>query len=413
MTSPISKLVVFLSGPTGVGKSDVAIELAKLIGGEVVSCDSVQIYKRLDIGSNKTLQTEGIPHHMIDIVDFDSEYSAGHFYSDCTKCIEGIHERGNIPILVGGTGLYMKWILNGRPTSPETPSEIKQTVKEMLQEDGNNWQKSLDRLNQLDPDYASSLLPNDFYRLGRALEINLHSGRPLKEFQPPGLFNRSSFVHHLGWDCRCFYLSTNRKFLYHLIDYRCELMIKQGFFKELLELMQSGFNDSFPSGKSIGYFQGLQFLTNCKSTSCISFGEFKQKFLTFLSEFQAESRQYARSQDTWHWKDDRFWWIPRNSPTTQLVTFEDCEPVIYDESICTSIQSIASFLAPKISTLPLQQFNSDPQLSTLSCAARSHKSTIDKKIMKFYKTKLFIFDKENEIESQYQLLVGKLNKETN
>ena len=266
----------------------------------------------------------------------------------------------------------------------------------------NNWEKSFDRLKALDPDYAASLLPNDFYRLTRALEVNLHTGKRLKEFQPQGIFKRDSFVHHLNWDCRCFYLSTDRKFLYHLIDYRCELMLKNEFFSELLKLKKEGFCVDYPSGKSIGYFQGLQFLDSLPN-GC-SFVVFKEKFLAFLYEFQSESRQYARRQDTWHWKDDRFCWIPRNSPTTTLISFDDCKPVIFDKEICVTTVSMAKFLAPKIVNFSKEEFNSDLELLRLSTLAREHKSAVDRKTMKLYKSKLFIFDQDSAIEEIYKLI---------
>ena len=391
----LKNLVVFIGGPTGVGKSDLAIKLAKLIQGEVVSCDSVQIYKGLNIGSNKTLQTEGIPHHLIDIANFSSDYSAGHFYLDCIDVIEDIHKRRKIPILVGGTGLYMKWILNGKTTTPEISAKTKYQVKKMLK-GFEGWDEALDALKQRDPEYASSLYRNDFYRLERALQITIETGKVLSCFKQKGDFSRNNFQHHLGWDCRCLYLSTDRKYLYRLIDYRCELMLKEGFLEEIVSLKRNGFTSGLSSSNSIGYKEGLDFLDGLQNNE--SFNVFVEKFADFLYKFQSESRKYVRNQDTWHWKDDRFLWIPRNTPTTTMVSFDDCDPVIYDESICRSIDSLSEFLAEKLTNLSNFEFNNDDLLNCLSAKAKFPKSIRTKDMLKTYCPKLQIFSDLNEIE---------------
>lgn len=397
--------VIFLSGPTGVGKSVLAIKLAALLKGEVISCDSVQIYRHLNIGSNKTTETQGIPHHLIDCVDWWEDFSAASFYAKCTEIVKQILQRGKIPILVGGTGMYMNWVLDGRPSSPPTSTETLAKVKCWIEQDA-SWDASLERLQKLDPEYAASLNRNDFYRLARALTVNLDSGKPLAEFKPQAKKNGEDFVHHLGWNPLCLYLTTDRKYLYRLVDWRCELMIQSGLLGEIAALKRQGFCSKYISAKSIGYNEGLEFLEAVQeSEDLICKDKFMRLFAGFLEKFQAESRKYARRQDSWFAKDKRFFWLPRNTPTTALFSFPDAEPFIYAQrKECTNLDSLAQWIYQREGSTCIQA-NSDckeeckSEFTELSCLAQSFKRTNEE--MKRYKTALRIYTTPTTIEQVY------------
>ena len=184
-SSPIK--VLLLSGPTGIGKTALATVLCHLLNGEIISCDSVQVYKELNIGSNKERHI-GVPQHMIDLVSWKQPFSAGDYYDQCVALIREIHQRGKVPLVVGGTGFYMSWLLHGKPQGPPTTPEVMTRVNDSLK--GKSWTEALAMLRQVDPEYADTIVPNDFYRIQRALAIHIMTGRPLSAYRPsegPGL----------------------------------------------------------------------------------------------------------------------------------------------------------------------------------------------------------------------------------
>ncbi|GAQ78117.1 isopentenyltransferase [Klebsormidium nitens] len=181
--------VLVISGPTAVGKSALALELAQRLGGEIISCDSVQVYRGLDVGSAKTPTSErgGIPHHLLDIKEPSEEYTAGDFYQDARRATEEVLARGKLPVVVGGTGLYLRWFIHGTPETPKASPELVAEIEtriQVFQQQSDGWQAAVAYLTESgDPQTGAELAPNDWYRMRRALEIVLASGKPRSEFQ--------------------------------------------------------------------------------------------------------------------------------------------------------------------------------------------------------------------------------------
>jgi tRNA dimethylallyltransferase len=195
--------VIFLAGPTGVGKTRVAQALCHLINAEIISCDSVQIYRDLIVGSNKEYLTaktssgETVPmvQHLIDIVPWYSDYSVGDYYDACMACIKQVTKTGKIPLVVGGTGFYMNWLLRGKAKPPYIPEDCYQKVKEELK--GQDWNHAFSLLRDVDPVYASTLSENDFYRLERAYAVYKHTGMPNSSFYYPNRTSKKGNIYLL------------------------------------------------------------------------------------------------------------------------------------------------------------------------------------------------------------------------
>lgn len=232
MTKP---KVLIIGGPTGVGKTRISIQLAKLLDGEIISADSVQVYRKLDVGSNKPSVEErsGIVHHLIDIVEPTYEFSAGEFFRRAREATADILSRGKVPIVVGGTSMYVRWYIYGLPATPPSTESVADQVSAKLEEMNGSWDLAIELLAQLDPVRASQLCRNDWYRLRRALEIYYAAGKPLSELPlqggapNPKKLSRAMPLRELDYDFRCFFLVAPRMELNRFIDWRCERMIAQ------------------------------------------------------------------------------------------------------------------------------------------------------------------------------------------
>lgn len=294
--------VLILTGATGVGKTETAIKLARLLNGEIISCDSVQVYKKLDIGSNKTLTTEQaeIPHHLIDIVDFSFNYTVSDFYKDCNDKIRDILSRGKVPMIVGGTMFYLEWILKGKIESPPKDELIRKKVLGFFEQDA-DWNTSLKRLESLDPLYAQKLCRNDYFRLERALCVVLQTGKPLTSFLP---------VKPEDYDFRCFYLTQDRERLYRKIETRCEEMIRKGLIEEVYALMKTGFQETLAS-KAIGYAATINFIRNFDDTI--------ESIEEYLCTFKTNTRNYCRRQDQYFRKNKEYKWLAKDDNTVRKI----------------------------------------------------------------------------------------------
>lgn len=248
---------------------------------------------------------------MIDYVDpFESEgqYTAANFFEDCKKKMLDLWDKGKIPMLVGGTGFYLEWILYGRPQAPPTDPRIEKQVEAEVEKDNDNWELSYNRLHAVDPIYAKTLYAGDYYRLVRALTVHRMTGRPLSDFKEP-----VKAFGDVEWNC--FYLTDDRIELYRKVDYRCELMVQKGLFQEVHALMKNGLNEYHMAAKSIGYADTIRFLKklqeyfgkhgSCFDDYCIDL------FRNYLNDFMSHSRQYVRRQETWFLKKPNFHWISR------------------------------------------------------------------------------------------------------
>lgn len=307
-------LVVGIAGPTGIGKTEVALRLAKMINGELISCDSVQIFKHLNIGANKFEPgPEDPPQHLVSLLEPTADFSAGEYLKICIESICGVISRKKVPILVGGTGFYFDWLINGFPSAPVVPDEMIAKVSDEVLKD-NSWDLSIKRLQTVDSNYADAILRNDYYRLTKAIAFYEEYGYPLSSCK--------RIIHPLlsdaNIDWRCVYLTADREKICRNIDKRCEQMIQEGLLQETFDLLQKGLllKDSI-AGRSIGYKESIDFFESISKPN----SNHEQEFVHFLEQFAAATRQYSRKQDTWFANkfQDQFVWMERSEDLTDLV----------------------------------------------------------------------------------------------
>ena len=247
-----SDLPIFvLTGPTGVGKSDWAIRLAEDAPVEIVSVDSALVYRGLDIGSAKPPKAlrERILHHLVDLCAPTESYSAGQFVTDATTCISQIHARRRVPLLVGGTMLYLRALVHGLAPLPQAAPEVRAQLDERAARDG--WPALHGELLRVDPAAAARIAAHDRQRIQRALEVYYTTGRPISELQ------RSTVSPLAGLRLKYWALApTDRAMLHERLSGRFRAMMKAGFLNEVKELHQRGdLTARHPSMRSVGYRQ--------------------------------------------------------------------------------------------------------------------------------------------------------------
>ena len=286
---PKERLVVIL-GPTATGKSYCGIELAKRFRGEIVSGDSMLVYRQMNIGTAKPSAEElqMVPHHLVNILPPDASYSVADFQQQAAKLIHQITLRGNLPILVGGTGLYIKALLEDyRFSSVEENPELRHRLEMYAQEQGTD--KLFDWLRKEDPAAAARLHPNDVRRVVRALETALSGDSVSQKRQ-----------HELKYDAEVFGLSMERCFLYERINLRVDRMIEEGLEEEVRSLLNAGIPTDCLSMKSLGYRQMAEYLKG----QC--------DFATTVDNIKKETRHFAKRQITWYKKMPYIRWFTVN-----------------------------------------------------------------------------------------------------
>lgn len=247
--SPLPVLV--LTGPTGVGKSDWAIRLAEQAPVEIVSVDSALVYKGLDIGAAKPSRAvrERIPHHLVDICEPTESYSAGRFVTDAISCIAKIHARRRVPLLVGGTMLYIRALVHGLAPLPQASAELRTQLDERAAREG--WPALHAELSRLDPQAAARIAPNDSQRIQRALEVCYTTGRPISELQ------RATVSPLAGLPLKYWALAPReRRVLHERLSDRFRAMMAAGFLEEVKVLHQRGdLTARHPAMRCVGYRQ--------------------------------------------------------------------------------------------------------------------------------------------------------------
>eukprot|EP00908_Phaeocystis_cordata_P002549 Transcript_12766.p2 GENE.Transcript_12766~~Transcript_12766.p2 ORF type:complete len:480 (-),score=191.13 Transcript_12766:23-1462(-) len=299
--------VLVLAGPTAIGKSALALRLCEQLPGELISVDSVQVYRGLQIGSAKPSAEERgrVRHHLLDIRDPTDEYTAGSFYRDALHAVQDVLSRGNTPVLVGGTMMYMRWLAHGRPGAPKSDPEIAERVRQRLEpfESAGDWEAGLAVLQELDAARAAQLFPNDWYRLHRAVVVAMQGGE-----MPPAEASAEELAldaFRASLDFRAFFLSGPRLPLCERIDSRCCAMLEGGLLEEVTEeLLQLRLLPSSPAGRSIGYRQALEFLTREPYAA-----DDAAALLQFVEGFTAASRRYAAQQVKWFRNEPSFAWL--------------------------------------------------------------------------------------------------------
>ncbi|XP_022717206.1 tRNA dimethylallyltransferase 9 isoform X2 [Durio zibethinus] len=337
--------VIVISGPTGAGKSRLALELAKRLNGEIISADSVQVYRGLDVGSAKPCSSDRkeVPHHLIDILHPSEDYSVGQFFEDARQVTRDILDSGRVPIVTGGTGLYLRWFLYGKPDVPKASPKIAAKVYSELVdfERDRNWEAAVQLVVKAGDPKAQYLAANDWYRLRRSLEIIRSSGSPPSAFHIPyDSFRHQSDssetidssdlnpsadapeqdkVKDLDYEFICFFLSSPRLDLYRLIDLRCEHMLSDGILSEARWLLDKGLlPNSNSATRAIGYRQAMEYLLRCREQGGMSS---TRDFYYFLSEFQKASRNFAKRQLTWFRNEQIYHWLNASRPLDEVINF--------------------------------------------------------------------------------------------
>jgi len=288
------KKVLVIAGPTAVGKTSISLRIAEMLGGEIISADSMQVYRGMDIGTAKASreERERIPHHLIDIRDVNQPFNVANFCIDAQEALKTIVFKEAVPLVVGGTGFYMRAIIYGPPSGPPSVPEIRQKLEQELSELGPVV--LYERLKKLDPDYAIQISSADRHKIIRGLEIISITGLKVTEFTP------SSPEQVSNYDFRCWFLYRPLPQLYERIERRCEEMLVEGLLEEVKRLEKSGLRENASASQAIGYRQCLEFIDSEQTPS---------DWQSCIDKFKKASRHYARRQFTWYRKEPRFRWI--------------------------------------------------------------------------------------------------------
>jgi tRNA dimethylallyltransferase len=290
---PKKKKVIILAGPTGVGKTKISLKIAQAIGGEIISADSMQVYRGMDIGTAKVrLEERGnIRHHLIDSRDLDETFNVVDFYHEAQQAFREIYARDHVPIIVGGTGFYIHALIYGPPKGPASIPDVRKKLEGEMNKKGSLV--LYDRLKQLDPEYAASITFRDRHKIIRALEIMTLTNQKVSFFEK-GSTPAQEF------DFRCWFLYMPKEILYPMLDQRCEQMAKEGFLEEVKRLEQEGLRSNNSASQAIGYRQCLEYLKTAQSAD---------DWHQFMDHFKQASRRYAKRQMTWFRKEPLFRWM--------------------------------------------------------------------------------------------------------
>lgn len=299
-----SRLLV-LTGPTAIGKSNVAIKIALMVDGEIVSADSMQVYKRMDIGTAKPYPEDlrKVPHHLIDIVCPDQEFSVAEYQGKARQAIAEISQRKKLPILVGGSGLYIRAAIDKLEFPGGTrSSKIRKSLQAKMEQVG---PEELHRkLKELDPKAAANIHPGNTRRVIRALEVIESTGYLFSDFQKEWLSWESIY------EVVIVALRLPRNELYAKIDARVDKMISDGLVEEVQDLVARGYREAITSRQALGYRQVLDYLENKISPEECT-GQIKQN-----------SRNFAKRQLTWIKRDPRIHWMDTGGKSVELIARE-------------------------------------------------------------------------------------------
>ena len=302
----MSKKIVVICGPTASGKTALSIALAKAFDGEVVSADSMQIYRRMDIGTAKPTKQEmdGVPHHMLDVAEPGEAYSVSRYVEEATACVEDILARGKLPIVCGGTGLYIDGLIRG---TDYQPAGTDNGIREQLEGEGEaqGAEQMMARLAAVDPDSAARLHLSDKRRILRALEVYLATGETIT------VHNARTKAIPPRYEAVMIGLNTEpRQILYDRIDRRVGVMLEQGLLQEVQRLLEDGLLEG-TAAQAIGYKELLAYFR----------GEMTLE--TAADLIRQKSRNYAKRQLTWFRRDERVKWIVYNAPEAAQAVLQE------------------------------------------------------------------------------------------
>lgn len=304
MESKAKNLVVIL-GPTAVGKSATALKLAKRFKGEIINCDSMQVYRGFDIGTDKIPLEErkNIPHHLLSIVDPTTQFTAADFVKHTLKAIQEIQKRGKLPLITGGTGLYLKALLDGLFPEGEKNPYIRKKLEQEVEDKGLEYVRK--KLLKVDPVYAQKIGKKDRIRIIRALEVFLTTKIPLSEhFVQTHSFVRDFNIIKIG-------LKLERSLLYKKIEDRVDQMFEKGIVREAEKLLKQGVDDAAPPFRSLGYKQVMKYLKG------------KMTYEEAIETTKKETRHYAKRQMTWFRKMEGILWFSPDEFSAILRSVKD------------------------------------------------------------------------------------------
>ena len=291
----IKQPMVILTGPTAVGKTKLSLELAKRIGGEIISADSMQVYKGMDIGSAKIRPEEmqGIPHHLIDVLEPWEEFNVVVFQKKCRECMAGIFERGHIPIVTGGTGFYIQALLRDIDftENQENPS-YREHLERLAEEKGAEYLHRM--LQEVDAASAEAIHANNVKRVIRALEYYELTGECIS------VHNEREKARESAYNSCYFVLNDSREKLYRRIEERIDEMLKEGLVEEVRRLRESGCHKGMVSMQGLGYKEILSYLD----------GEISLEEAVYL--LKRDTRHFAKRQLTWFRRERDVIWIDKD-----------------------------------------------------------------------------------------------------
>ena len=291
-----TKPLVILTGPTAVGKTALSIKLASEIGGEIISADSMQVYRQMDIGSAKIKPEEmgGIPHHLIDILEPEEEFNVCLFEKLALEAMEQIYERGHIPVVVGGTGFYIQALLYQIDfTEEETDTAYRDKLWQLGEEKGNHYLHEL--LRKVDPKSAEEIHENNRKRVIRALEFYENCGKPISTH------NKEQRQKTSAYNSCYFVLTDDRKKLYERIESRVDQMLSKGLVGEVRTLKERGCNASMVSMQGLGYKEILEYLDG------------RCSLLEAVEKIKKETRHFAKRQLTWFRREKDVIWLDKQA----------------------------------------------------------------------------------------------------
>ena len=305
--------IICIAGPTASGKTALAVELAKELNGEVVSCDSMQVYKRMDIGTAKPTfeEMQGIPHHMIDVAEPDEDFSVSRYCCLASPIVDDIVARGKTAIIAGGTGLYMDSLIRGNAFAPFPATGVRERLE--AQADSEGMEFLLNWLRSIDPEAAARLHLSDRKRIIRALEVYLETGQTITEHNRKTQQIPPKYTPlWLGLDF------ADRAELYRRIDRRVDMMLEMGLISEIQNLLASGIPPRCTAMQAIGYKEFVAALHG------------EETIAQAAEEVKKSSRHYAKRQLTWFRRNPKLHWLKRQTGEKNEEILSIARQIIYD-----------------------------------------------------------------------------------
>lgn len=294
----MKKPLIVIGGPTACGKTGFSIKLAKEIGGEIISADSMQVYRYMDIGTAKVTpeEADGVPHYLIDEFDPDEEYNVMLFQQKAKAYMEQIWAKGKVPILVGGTGFYINALLYDNDfTETDNDTSYREECYRLAQEQGS--EVLYERLKEIDPEYAAIMHANNVKRVTRALEYHYLTGQKFSEH------NAEQKEKETPYDAAVIILSMDREKLYERIELRIDIMMEQGLLEEVKGLLDKGYTPDLVSMQGIGYKEFIPYFNGeCTLEEAVT-------------QLKTNTRRFAKRQLTWFRRQIEGLWVDMSSST--------------------------------------------------------------------------------------------------